>query len=62
MLMNKKRPDGIVIEKQQGMKVLMPIYPRLCWLRTDSLYVLMSCLTHALHLVGQISHSDREAE
>ena len=37
------RLGGIVIAKQQGMEVLVPIYPRLCWLWTDSLYVLMSC-------------------
>ena len=42
-LINKRRLGGIVIEKQQGMEVLVPIYPRLCLLRTDSLYVLMSC-------------------
>ena len=43
VLMNKKRPGEIVIEKQQGMKVLVPIYPRLCRLTTDLLYVLISC-------------------
>ena len=43
VLMNKRRPGGIVVEKQQGMEVLVPIYPRLCWLRTDLVYVLMSC-------------------
>ena len=43
MLINKRRPGEIVIEKQQGMEVLVPIYPHLCQLRTDLLYVLMSC-------------------
>ena len=43
VLMNKRRLGGIVIEKQQGIEVLVPIYPRLCRLRIDSLYVLMSC-------------------
>ena len=43
VLMNKRRPGETVIEKQQGMEVLVPIYLRLCQLRTDSLYVLMSC-------------------
>ena len=42
-LINKRRPYGIVIEKQQGMEVLMPIYPCLCRLKTDSLYILISC-------------------
>ena len=42
VLMNKRRPNEIVIEKQQGMEVLVPIYPRLCQLRTNSLYVLIS--------------------
>ena len=42
VLMNKRRPGRIVIEKQQGMEVLVPIYSHLCRLRTDSLYVLMS--------------------
>ena len=43
VLTNKTRLGGIKIEKQQGMEVLVPIYPRLCQLRTDSLYVVMLC-------------------
>ena len=43
VLINKRRLGGIMIEKQQGMEVLVPIYPRLCRLRTNSMYVLMSC-------------------
>ena len=43
VLINKRRPDGIVIKKKEGMEVLVPIYPHLCQLRTDLLYVLMSC-------------------
>ena len=43
VLINKRRTGEIVIEKQQGMEGLVTIYPRLCRLRTDSVYVLRSC-------------------
>ena len=43
VLMNKKETVQDCDREAQGMEVLVPIYPRLCRLRTDSLYILMSC-------------------
>ena len=43
VLMNKKETERDCDREAQGMEVLVPIYPRLCRLRTDSLYVLISC-------------------
>jgi hypothetical protein len=43
LCVNKMRPGGMTIMKQQGMEVLVWIYLRLSHLRTDSLYVLESC-------------------
>ena len=43
VLMNKKETGLDCDREAQGMEVLVPIYPYLCLLKTDSLYVLMSC-------------------
>ena len=43
VLMNEKETGWDCDKEAQGMEVLVLIYPRLCQLRTDFLYVLMSC-------------------
>ena len=40
---NEKRPDGMTVVQQQGMDVLGVNLSPSVSLRTDSLYVLMSC-------------------
>ena len=42
VLMNEKKTGQDCDRKAQGMEVLVPIYHRLCRLRTDSLDILMS--------------------
>jgi hypothetical protein len=63
VLMNERRPDGIVIEKQQGMEDLgaylspsMSIKDR----TAVGTSIEIECMLN--HLAGRISRSDHEAE
>ena len=59
--MDNWRPGGMMLEKQQGMEVLGAYLSPPVSIKNRSLTTLLSCWTHAPHLTGRISHSDREA-
>jgi len=55
------RPGGTMIEKQQDMEVLGAYLSPPMSIKDRLLTALLSCWTHAPHLIGRKSHSSREA-
>jgi hypothetical protein len=63
MLKNERRPSGIVIENQQGMKVLGAYLSTYVSIRDHIVIgtsIEIECMPN--HLASQISRSDRKAE
>jgi len=61
MLWDEITKCGKETKTRQGLMVVLTVVPLLVSIKDRSLTALLSCGTHAPHLAGRISRSDREA-